>query len=352
MASKTLKPWQLDEDVTFSSYSKWQSTMQYCLNKEEDWKRFLKPLKPTNKDTSWAPLTANNPTRSLEADENGMDAETKALHLNNMLEYIAQFVPVFLHHEITHECTDMRSVWNCVRQYYNLQQSEANFLKLATIKWEGPDKERPERLYRRVLSHLTDNLLKASGSLQHNKSVPTRDEDISPTVERLAVLRWLELIDSRLPMLVARTFATDLQTRTLKDLQPQIANAMDSLLEQLRSEDTQICRLQSLTLDEAQVARVTRPRQPHTRSTPKPRPAQGQSRFSPNTRHNSNPRRLFCNYCHGWNRNPQGHSMATCRYISEADKHDLAQSVSHTYHVGTQEYEEEACHPQDNDDQE
>ena len=43
----------------------------------------------------------------------------------------------------------------------------------------------------------------------------TYDEEISPTVEQLAVLRWLELIDSRLPMLVARTIATDLQTRTL-----------------------------------------------------------------------------------------------------------------------------------------
>ena len=318
--------------------------MTYCLNKEEEWKRFLKPLKPANKDTSWAQLTSDNPTRRLEADpgNNGMDAETKVMHLNNMLEYISQFVPVFLHHEITHECTDMRSVWNCIRQYYNLQQSEVNFLKLATIKWEGPEKERPERLYRRILSHLTDNLLKASGTIQHNKSIPTCDEDISPTVERLAVLRWLELIDSRLPMLVARTFATDLQTRTLKDLQPLIANAMDSLLEQLQSEDTQACRLQSLTLEEPQVARVTRPQRPYIRSAPKPRTNPGSSRFGNNKGRHSNPRRLFCNYCQGWNRPPQGHSMATCRYISDADKQDVAQSVSETYHVETHDYEEQA----------
>ena len=185
MASKSLKPWQLDEEVTFSSYSKWQSTMLYCLNKEDDWKRFLKPVTPGNPDSSWTILTADNQTRGLVADrgDNGMDAATKAFHLQNMLEYIAQFVPIFLNHEITHDCTDLRAVWNCIRQYYNLQQSEATFLKLATIKWEGPDKERPERLYRRVLSHLTDNLLKSSGTLQHNKAIPTRDEDISPTVE-------------------------------------------------------------------------------------------------------------------------------------------------------------------------
>ena len=189
-----------------------------------------------------------------------MDADTKVLHLNNMLEYIAQFVPVFLHHEITRECTDMGEIFNCIRQYYNLQQSEANFLKLATIRWEGPEKEHPERLYRRILSHLTDDFLKVGGSLKHNKSVPPRDEDLSPTVERLAVLRWLELINSRLPMLIARTFATDLQTRTLKDLQPQIVNAMDSLLEQLRSEDAQVARIQSLQLEDTIIARVFHPR--------------------------------------------------------------------------------------------
>ena len=149
---------------------------------------------------------------------------------------------------------------------------------------------------------ITDNLLKASGTIQHNKSIPACDEDISPTVERLAVLRWLELIDSHLPMLVARTFVTDLQTGTLKDLQPLIANAMDSLLEQLQSEDTQVCRLQSLTLEEPQIARLTRLQRPYIRSAPKPRTNPGSSRFGNNKGRHSNPRRLFCNYCQGWNR--------------------------------------------------
>ena len=81
MAFKSLKPWQLEEDITLSSYSKWQSTMTYCLNKEEEWKRFLKPLKPANKDTSWAQLTSDNPTRRLEADpgDNGTDAEGRIM---------------------------------------------------------------------------------------------------------------------------------------------------------------------------------------------------------------------------------------------------------------------------------
>ena len=221
MASKSLKPFQLEEDVSFTSFSKWQSTMLYCLNKEDEWKRFLKPLKPANKDTSWDKLTSDNPTRGLSNDSGstGLDAETKVLHLNNMLEYIAQFVPVFLHHELSHECTDMRSLRNCIRQYYNLQESEVNFLKLATIK-VGRSGEGAPRAF--VPAHpvqpCRQPVILHWQPLHHNRVIPSADEDLSPTVERLAVLLWLELIDKRLPMLVARAFTTDLQTRTLKDL--------------------------------------------------------------------------------------------------------------------------------------
>lgn len=43
---------------------------------------------------------------------------------------------------------------------------------------------------------------------------------MSPPTERLAVYLWLSLIDQRLPAYVARVFAHDLQSKTLKDIQP------------------------------------------------------------------------------------------------------------------------------------
>jgi hypothetical protein len=349
MASSTkgLKPWQLTEEETFASYGKWQSTLLYCLNKEVEWQRFLKPVKPDNKDTSWEILIAANPTRGLSDDggNHGKTKEEKVLLLNNMLEYIAQWAPHFISHEIIKESTSMRSVWQTIRQYYNLQQSEGQFLKLALIKWEGPEKERPERLYRRILSHLKDNLLRADSLLQHNKAVPTKDEDISPTVERLAVFRWLELIDARLPMLVARTFATDLESRTLKDIQPQIANAMDSLLEQLRSDDAQLANIQALQIDDdiqaAHVSSMGRNfagQSRFSRSTRQPRPASRTQPF-----HKPNPRsqpgskqQLQCSYCQGWKRPFWGHTMANCQYISEAEKRDLTRGATRSYRV---EYE-------------
>ena len=111
---------------------------------------------------------------------------------------------------------------------YGFQQSEVQFMTFSQISWEGPSKERPEQLYRRILSYLHDNLLKKDSKLKHNDKIPAQDESISPTVEHLAVLRRMELLHPRLPQLVARTFGYDLQRMTLKDIQPQIANGLVS----------------------------------------------------------------------------------------------------------------------------
>jgi hypothetical protein len=291
----------------------------------------------------------------LDDDEaaDGTKKEDKVAHLNNMLEYIAQFVPHFLTYELVHESTSMKSVWQIIRQYYNIQQSEAHFLKLSYIKWEGRDKERPEHLYRRILSHLTDNLLKADGGLKHNNQTPTADESLSPTVERLAVHRWLELIDPRLPMLVARTFATDLLTKTLKDIQPLIANAMDSLLEQLNNEDLQLVatsKIQALQIDESdeeiQIAQVTSRSKFQSRFPQRPYPV---NRSIPRSRQSDQKPRLQCLLCQGWGRPSVGHDMATCKYISEGQKQAMARRPSKSFRVDTRD---DACDEVEYEEQE
>ena len=62
-ASKGPKPWTLTENESFSSYERWQSNIEYCLGKEEEFKRFLKTPKPDNKDLSWEKLDSDNPLR-------------------------------------------------------------------------------------------------------------------------------------------------------------------------------------------------------------------------------------------------------------------------------------------------
>ena len=92
------------------------------------------------------------------------------------------------------------------------------------------DDERPEQLYQRLITHLKDNLLTINSSLTYDGAKVTKNKDTSPTVVFLVVLHWMEFIHPSLPALVQRTFSFDLETMSLKDLQPQICVTMDGLL--------------------------------------------------------------------------------------------------------------------------
>ena len=77
---------------------------------------------------------------------------------------------------------------------------------------------------------MQDNLLTVDSGLIHDGSAPSANEEMSPTTECLAVYLWLLLIDDRLPAYVSCVYVHDLQTKSLKEIQPQICEAMDSLL--------------------------------------------------------------------------------------------------------------------------
>ena len=68
---------------------------------------------------------------------------------------------------------------------------------------------------------MEDNLHNISSGHQRDGAAP--DQEISPTTERLAVYPLLYLIDQRLPAYISRVNAYDLQSKSLKDMQPQIA---------------------------------------------------------------------------------------------------------------------------------
>ena len=232
----TLQPRKLTEEETFCSFTNWQRNILYCLNQNEANTPYLLP---TSADVTWLKLTPTNATRGFQDDEDGTTKEVKVHNLHLMLGYLAQLVPHYLSTEIIEESTSITSVWDTIRSYYGLQQNERNFMRFLDIKWEGQGVERPETLFRRIKSHLQDNLLTSGSKLQHDESVIAMDEVLSPTVERLAVLRWMELLHPKLPALVARTFAYDLQRRTLKDIQPQIVDCLVGLLDQIHRDELQ-----------------------------------------------------------------------------------------------------------------
>ena len=103
--------------------------------------------------------------------------------------------------------------------------------------------ERYETLYQRLVAHVEHNLLSIGSPIVHDGAAVIQNEEMSPSCERLLVYLWLVLIDERLPAYVSRVYGHDLQSRSLKDVQPQICQAMESLLAELNAqEDSQVNR--------------------------------------------------------------------------------------------------------------
>lgn len=321
--AKAPKPWMLTEDESFSSFRNWKRTIIYNLKAEKKYTAFLKA------NVTWEAFTSANPDRGQADDEDmaaegAVSKEVKAENLNDMLGYIAQYSPVELNTEISCNNTSLDEVWQSIRDYFGFKQSEAQFLKYSSLKWET--NERPEKLYRKVVAHLQDNLLTTDCDLLHNKKKPIANEEMSPTVERLAVIKWMELIDPDLPALVGRTFAHDLQIKTLKDLQPQIRDSMEHLLEQLKDKRADL-QASKVRAEESVMAAQSGT----DRFQSKPRPTFGRPRTfnkpaSKFTMNASGQSRKECSVCRAAHRRFTGHTYMECDYVSKAEKREAIKS--------------------------
>ena len=78
-------------------------------------------------------------------------------------------------------------------------------------------------------------LLKAN-SLSHHGDLITEDEELSPSLKNFIVLTWLQRVHPELPKLEQR-YGTKLRSRTLMSTKPEITQALDCLLDEIRASD-------------------------------------------------------------------------------------------------------------------
>ena len=86
------------------------------------------------------------------------------------------------------------------------------------------------------MAFVEDILLKAN-SLSHHGDLITEDEELSPSLENFVVLTWLKLIHPDLPRLVKQRYGTQLRSRTLASIKPEVSQALNSLLDEIRVSD-------------------------------------------------------------------------------------------------------------------
>ena len=117
--------------------------------------------------------------------------------------------------------------------YFGFQLTGAHFLDFDNIHLEPG--ERAEDLYQRLTSFIDDNLLQRGGGISHHGEMPKTDEELSPSLENLIILTWLRLVHKDLPGLVKQRYGPELRSKTLASLKPEISQALDSLLDEIRS---------------------------------------------------------------------------------------------------------------------
>ena len=146
---------------------------------------------------------------------------------------------------------------------------------------------------------MEDSLLHAGGLTHHGEHVP-EDEELTPTLENFVVLTWLRLIHPSLPRLVKQHYGTELRSRTLASIKPEISQALNSLVQEIRtSDDARI--LHATVADDFRCSR------PGSRPDPKPQTRQ--------------PRQdKVCPLCKQACRSNPNHFLSQCTFLADNDR--------------------------------
>ena len=214
-----------------------------------------------------------------------------------MLGQIANYCPIISRSTLVNNSTSLEFVWQTIRQHFGFQATGAQFIDFADIHLAAD--ERPEDLYQRLMAFVEDSLLHAGGLTHHGEQVP-EDEELTPALENFVVRTWLRLIHPSLPRLVKQRYGTELRSRTLSSIKPEISQALNSLLEEIRTSDD--ARIVS-----AAVADDFRRSRPGGRPDPKSRTRQ--------------PRQdKVCPLCKQAGRSNTNHYLSQCTFLPDNDR--------------------------------
>ena len=293
------KQWSLTKVETITTFEAWKQNLEYTLSLDPNFARFMVNGVTWGKKTNAEPLRGQIPDAEPVPERNRLTAEQKVTHLELLLGQIANYAPVISRNTIVRSSTSLPNIWQAIRLHYGFQSTGSHFLDFDSIKLNGD--ERPEDLFQRLSAFIDDNLLKQNGGITHYGDAPAQDEEISPSLENLVVLTWLRLINPGLPRLVKQRYGTELRSRTLASLKPEISQALDSLLDELRSSQDVRC--------------LRAPFQPSSNSQRKPpsRPGSTKAMFK------------VCPLCKTGGRN-SNHFLSTCTFLPESDKKFLSRA--------------------------
>ena len=240
MSSRAPKQWLLTKDETLNSFTNWKENLLYTLSLDSKFSKFLAD------GFTWRKKSSAQPSRGFTDDPEdqigGQSAIQKCAQLELMLGQIANYCTVIARNTIVKNSSSLNDIWTKIREHYGFQTTGSRFLDLANVQLGAG--ERYEDLFQRLMSFFDDNLLTV-GSLTHHGESVTADEEMSPSLENLVVFLWLQRIHDGLPALVKQRYGAELRNKTLASIKPEISQALESLLDELRStNDARVMRSQ------------------------------------------------------------------------------------------------------------
>ena len=299
------KQWCLTKIENVNSFENWRQNLLYTLLLDNEFAPFLVD------GAAWEKKTRASPHRGFTDDGEDVPRpqrrtkEQKVSMLELMLGQIANYCPVISRQSIVKNSTSIDSIWQAIRQHYGFQCTGAHFIDFAAIKLEP--NERPEDLFQRLMAFVEDNMLHKDSGISHMGEVVTEDEELSPSLENFIVLTWLRLLHEELPRLVKQRYGTELRSRTLASIKPEISQALDSLLNELQaSEDARAMR--------TAVSEFSRSGSRFS-----------SSRFSKPRQMSQGPRRRVCPLCKEARRADE-HFLSKCPFLPPEDKKFMART--------------------------
>lgn len=249
--------------------------------------------------------------------------QTRNAQLSKFITLISVLCPYTLTNNLDQLSTSFNWLFTYLEQYYQIQKTGAHFLSISDIRYNPGDSY--ENFYMELHGAVEDSLRKQDELLLFHNSEPLdEDEEMSPTLENMVVLMWLERIDTRLPKKVSATFAHQMVGNTsLRDLQPIICARLTSLLQELEDAAANRASLHAAEAQEPTAAAFS------VRGNFRQR---GQRRG--NTSFTSKGRSLnkFCRICFLTNKGSPNiytsHTINTCNKLSERDKQELARGAA------------------------
>ena len=305
------KQWALTKVETINTFENWRQNILYTLSLDANFAPYLIDGVQWAKRTPAAPLRGFINDDEEIAENRRRTAAQKVNLLELLLGQIANYAPIVSRNTIVISSTSIASIWQALRLHYGFQSTGAHFLDFDSISLQS--EERAEDLYQRLIAFIDDSMLRANGGITHHGEQPA-DETLSPTLENVVVLTWLRLLHPSLPKLVKQRYGTELRSRTLASLKPEISQALESLLDELRNtEDAKVLRSAVREYKSSG----------SSRGTDRPSPSSN-AMIKRKTPYRQTTRQ--CPICKASGRPLFNHFLSSCKFLPESDRQYLTKA--------------------------